>query len=98
MRSFCLLQSPFLLWLADAVAHSNHLALTSPACLPFCSPSVTFYSSGWLALWSSIYGVWSGVFYARNGRFIYPFLGAAIVGFSWMVAQAQCLAALSLSL
>lgn len=37
---------------------------------------VTFYSSGWLALWSSIYGVWSGVFYARNGRFIYPFLDA----------------------
>lgn len=42
-------------------------------------PSVAFYTSGYLALWSSIYGVWSGVFYARYRRFIYPFLGAGML-------------------
>lgn len=37
---------------------------------------VDFYSSGYLALWSSLFGVWSAVFYLNTGRFIYPFLDA----------------------
>ncbi len=53
--------------------HSHYKLFLHPLFL-----AVTFYSSGWLALWSSVYGVWSGVFYARNGRFIYPFLGALL--------------------
>lgn len=35
---------------------------------------VTLYESGWLALWSSLFGVWSAAFYHRTGRAIYPFL------------------------
>jgi hypothetical protein len=30
-----------------------------------------------VALWSSLFGVWSALFYLRTGRFIYPFLGAS---------------------
>ena len=49
--------------------------LTGPCCRLNCPFAVTFYASGWVALWSSLFGVWSGLFYARTGRFIYPFLG-----------------------
>lgn len=35
---------------------------------------VTLLESGWLALWSSLYGVWSAAFLHRTGRVIYPFL------------------------
>ncbi|KAL4436938.1 hypothetical protein ABPG75_004077 [Micractinium tetrahymenae] len=45
---------------------------------------VTFYESGWLALWSSLFGVWSAVFYHRTGRAIYPFLGEHVSkSYSW---------------
>lgn len=37
---------------------------------------VELYTSGWLALWSSLYGVWSAAFYVRTGRYLYPFLDA----------------------
>lgn len=42
--------------------------------------AVTLYESGWLALWSSVFGVWSAAFYHRTGRAIYPFLGGSWSG------------------
>lgn len=38
--------------------------------------AVTMTDAGWLALWGSLFGLWSGLFYHRTNRFIYPFLGA----------------------
>jgi len=40
--------------------------------------AVSLYGSGWLALWTSVFGVWSGLFYYRTGHFIYPFLGGGL--------------------
>ncbi|PSC70223.1 hypothetical protein C2E20_6303 [Micractinium conductrix] len=37
---------------------------------------VTMTDAGWLALWGSLFGLWSGLFYHRTNRFIYPFLDA----------------------
>eukprot|EP00887_Chlorella_sp_A99_P008142 scaffold12.g8142.t1 len=33
-------------------------------------------ASGWLALWASVYGVWSTAYLAATGRYLYPFLNA----------------------
>jgi hypothetical protein len=69
--------------------HPNQPLLTDPPCCPIrsCLPAwapaplaVTVYASGWVALWSSLFGVWSGLFYAKTGRFIYPFLGGLCAG------------------
>ncbi len=46
-------------------------------------PAVDFYSSGYLALWSSLFGVWSAIFYIHTGRFIYPFLGTSLASHWW---------------
>ena len=42
--------------------------------------AVIFFASGWLGIWSSTFGLWSELFFARTGRHIYPFLGAKSLG------------------
>ena len=83
--------------------HPNQPLLTDRPCCPIrsCLPAwapaplaVTVYASGWVALWSSLFGVWSGLFYAKTGRFIYPFLGGlwAVRGLGWWVGGGRHLA------
>ena len=40
------------------------------------APPCFTLGSGLLALWNSLFGVWSTLFFIRTGRFIYPFLEA----------------------
>lgn len=39
-------------------------------------PACILTGTGWMAVWASMFGVWSTVFYIRTGLFIYPFLEA----------------------
>ncbi|GAB4820864.1 hypothetical protein N2152v2_007910 [Parachlorella kessleri] len=43
-----------------------------------------FYMSGYMALWLSAFAAWSTLFFARTGRFIYPFLDAH-KPYAWVV-------------
>lgn len=39
-------------------------------------PGLWMWGNAWVCFWTSLFGVWSTLFYIRTGRFIYPFLDA----------------------
>lgn len=67
---------PLMYCLSSYMQHGANAGMIFGEMLLNKMPALVIWGNAWISLWTSIFGVWSTLFYIKTGTFIYPFLDA----------------------
>jgi hypothetical protein len=67
---------PLMYCFSSYMQHGANAAMIFGEILLNKTPALLIWGTAWISLWTSIFGVWSTLFYIKTGTFIYPFLDA----------------------